>query len=160
MTAATARKFDLQDDLMLIQSDLLGSHNVEPAQLFRFAKGLFGFPECHDFALLPAERAGLYWLQSVEHSTLTFLLVDPFLYFPGYEIDVADGDIRELAVEAEEDLSVLAIVTLPRTTVEKPTANLQGPVAFNLRTRLGKQLALEESELATRCPFDPAAPAA
>jgi flagellar assembly factor FliW len=149
--AATAY---LDDELMTISSDLLGPIEVDPDELFEFRQGLFGFPQCHSFGLVGAERTGLYWLQSVEHSALTFLLVDPFIYFPDYAVDLSPLDLRELDVSVASEVLILAIVTLPPARTQLPTANLQGPVALNARTRTAKQLVREDNAQGTRCSFD------
>jgi flagellar assembly factor FliW len=141
-------------DMPRIQSDLLGPLEIEPADVVHFAEGLFGFPDSRDYVLLPTERPGLYWLQSAEHSALAFLLVDPFPLFDGYAVDIGEADLRQLGGAAEADLIVLAIVTLPRDPAERPTANLQGPLAIDLRLRTAKQLAVGESAFGVRCPFD------
>lgn len=153
MTFGSAGTVHLLDQLMTIPSDLLGSLEVEADELFRFPQGLFGFPDCSSFVLLSAERDGLYWLQSADFSSLTFLLVDPFPLFPGYAVDLTEGDTADLAVESPDDVSILSIVTLPGSMEEMPTANLQGPIALNMRTRTAKQIVLEENEFGTRCAF-------
>lgn len=143
----------LLDSLMTISSDLLGALQVEQDEIFQFPQGLFGFPDCSSFVLLGAEREGLYWLQSAEFSSLTFLLVDPFPLFPGYGVDLSDNDMAELGVQRPDEVSILAIVTLPGTMEEMPTANLQGPLAMNMRTRTARQIVTEENEFGTRCSF-------
>lgn len=145
--------------MMTVESDLLGTLDVDADELIEFPAGMFGFPECRSFVLLPAEREGLFWLQSTEHSTLAFLLMDPFRYFPGYAVELPAGDQRELKVREESDVAILAVVTLPRSQQEKPTANLQGPVAVNLRGRVGKQLALSDSDHGVRRKFELLGPA-
>jgi flagellar assembly factor FliW len=140
---------------MTIQSDILGPLEVGPEDRIDFPQGLIGFPACHRFVLVRAERDGLFWLQSAEHGSLTFLLVDPFLFFPGYEVEVPPPDLAELGAGEEGDVAVLAIVTLPRGPGELPTANLQGPLVLNLRTRRAKQVALgEEGPFGVRSPFE------
>lgn len=139
---------------MRVHSELLGSFEVTPEELIEFPQGLFGFPECRAFVLIPTEREGVYWLQSTEHSALAFLLVDPFLHFDGYAAEVTPADLQELRSGEGVDVAILAIVTLPQSRDERPTANLQGPIAFNLRERVGKQLALSDSEHGIRCPFE------
>ncbi len=138
---------------MIVQSDLLGTLEVTEEEIIDFPAGLFGFPECRSFILLPAARDGVYWLQSVEHGALAFLLADPFQYFEGYSVDLPPADRKDLRVASQSDLVVLAIVTLPRSREEMPTANLQGPLAINLISRRGKQLAIGESEHGIRCPI-------
>lgn len=139
---------------MTVHSELLGPLAVAPEEVVAFPSGLFGFPECRGFVLVQGGRAGTYWLQSAEHGALAFLLVDPFLFFDDYAVDLGPADRAELEVEAASDVMVLTIVTLPRTRREPPTTNLQGPLALNLRTRRGKQVAVSEREWGLRVPVD------
>lgn len=138
--------------VMTISSDLLGSLSVPSSEIFQL-QGVLGFPDCRSFVLLPAEREGLYWLQSAEHPELTFLLVDPFRFFDGYSVDLAPSELGELQVSDSSDVMLLAIVTLPKTRADMPTANLQGPLAMNLRARIGRQLVLAEGDWGVRAPF-------
>ena len=130
-------------DDVVFESKLLGPLAVPEHQIFNFHQGLFGFPEAHRFALLPAERDGLFWLQSQEFEALTFLLIDPFACVEGYAVDLGPKDIGELMPEDASEIAVLAILTLPGKRGETATANLQGPLALNHKKRVGKQLALE-----------------
>lgn len=150
----TVLAFPIQRVPMIVESDLLGEVSVEQDELITFPHGLLGFPACRQFVLLPSERQGLYWLQSAEHSPLAFLLVDPFLAVDGFVVDVSNADLTELEATAESDLAVLAIVTLGRPEAGGSTANLQGPLAFNLRTRRAKQIAIPNSDYGVRFPVD------
>jgi flagellar assembly factor FliW len=136
---------------MIVQSDLLGPIEVSDDQLIHFPQGLLGFPECHEFVLIPAERDGLFWLQSTQYGTLIFVLVDPFAFFEGYTVDLLPADLQELHAHRPADVLILAIVTLPRARAEAPPANLQGPLAINVEDRIAKQLAISESEYGLRC---------
>ena len=44
--------------------------------------------------------------------SLVFLVVDPFVAAPGYEVDLGPFDLAELRAETPADVLVLAIVTL------------------------------------------------
>lgn len=128
---------------VVFESKLLGPLAVPEHQILDFPQGLFGFPEAHKFALLPAERDGFFWLQSREFEALTFLLIDPFAFVEGYAVDLGPKDIGELMPEDASEIAVLVILTLPSQRGETATANLQGPLAVNQKKRVGKQLALE-----------------
>ena len=97
-----------------VSSDLLGTLAVAAEAVFTFEAGLFGFPECRRFALVPAGRPGLYWLQSLEHTALAFLLADPFPHFPDYAVELGAADRAELGVHEAGEVAVLCVVTLPR----------------------------------------------
>jgi flagellar assembly factor FliW len=140
-----------------VRSTLLGDLAVTPEMRFAFPAGVYGFPESREYALVPGAREGTWWLQSTTEAALAFLLVDPFLYFPGYAVDLPPVELAELCAGEGSDVAVLAIVTLPPNRAERPTANLQGPVAFNMKERIGRQVVLAESPWGVRAAFDLAA---
>lgn len=144
----------IETPIITIESDMLGAVDVSPQNMIEMPAGMFGFPECRSFALLPAEKEGLFWLQSAEYAALAFVLIDPFLYFPEYEVNLHASEQNELRIANQADLAILAVVTLPRTPAGKPTANLQGPLAINLRERVGRQVALSSEEYEVRQIFD------
>lgn len=137
-----------------LHSELFGPMSVPEIQVFTFPDGLYGFPDAHRFVLIPAERPGVYWLQSVEFSALTFLLADPFEWAQDYSVELADDEMGSLAPADPSDLAVLGIITLPARPDELPTMNLQGPLAFNVRKRTGRQLVLQDDEYGVRFPVD------
>lgn len=137
----------------VIESDLLGPIHAADHQLVRFPEGVLGFPDVRDFVLVPAERAGTYWLQSAEHGSLVFLVIDPFLHFPDYAVELADPEVRGLEADDRVDIAILAIVTLPAAEGDPATANLQGPLALNLRQGLGRQVVLKDAAPGVRRTF-------
>ena len=137
-----------------VDSHILGNLSVAPEECFDFPEGIFGFPACKRFALLPAERPNFFWLQSVDSGTLAFLLVDPFALVDEFYVDLNEGDLAPVKAGKGSDIGVLAIVTLPRTHEDTPTANLQGLLALNFSRRLGRQVIIQNSKYGTRWPLD------
>jgi flagellar assembly factor FliW len=140
-------------DDITIESDLLGTVTLPATERWEFPAGLYGFEECTSFALLPAGRDGTFWLQSTTHRALAFLLVDPFVFFPGYEVDFSTADLARIGTAEPTDIVVLAIVTLPAKSSEPWTANLQGPVVLNARARQGFQCIIAKDRFGTRAEF-------
>ena len=126
-----------------VRSKLLGTLSVPTTQLYDFPHELYGFSGARTFALLPAGRDGFFWLQSLDFEALTFLLIDPFRFVEGYSVDLGTDELGELASNDPADVLVLSILTLPREEGGDATANLQGPVVFNLPGGLAKQVVLE-----------------
>lgn len=137
-----------------VRSELLGEIRVPPESIYQFPQGLYGFEQATRFALLPAERPGLFWLQSLDFSALAFLMADPFQWVAEYSVDFPDSELVSLAPADASDVAVLAIVTLPRDSADVPTANLQGPVALNVRKRVGRQVVIQDSGFDVRHPLD------
>jgi flagellar assembly factor FliW len=135
-----------------IRSRVFGTITVADDQRVTMPEGLIGFPACHEFALLPAGPRGFSWLQSMEHETLALLLVDPFLYFPAYAIDLPDAMTARLAAAQTSAVSVHAVVTLAGPE-NSATANLQGPLLFNVENRRGYQFVMQNAPFGTREPI-------
>jgi flagellar assembly factor FliW len=99
---------------------------------------LFGFEELREFALLDASQPPFYWLQSIERVEVAFVLIDPHFFRPDYSPDVDTGELEEIGTPQGEDSLVLSIVNIPENS-SLMTANLQGPLILNRRTRQGRQ---------------------
>ncbi|MGD0727161.1 MAG: flagellar assembly protein FliW [Spirochaetia bacterium] len=115
-----------------------GEMEIAEGQRIRFARGLFGFEDLREFVLLDATQQPFYWLQSVERVEVAFVLIDPLFFRPDYTPDVDPGELEEIGVARGEDGLVFAIVTIPENS-SLMTANLQGPLILNRRTREGRQ---------------------
>lgn len=146
--------------MLTIDSDVLGPLRVPQSRLVRFEEGLLGFPETRDFVLVTAAREATYWLQSAEHSSLIFLLVDPFRQFPDYEVDLPASDASAIGASGHEEVAIFTVVTLPSTDEGPATANLQGPLAINLAAGLGRQVVLRHHGLGVRREFQLSEPPA
>lgn len=121
---------------------------------FRFPEGLFGFEGARRFVLAPANRDGLYWLQSLDQGSLAFLLCDPFAFVDGFEVELGARELHGGFGASRDQLAVLGIVTLPRERGLPVTVNLQGPVLFDFATGRARQVALADSRWGVNHPVD------
>jgi flagellar assembly factor FliW len=126
-----------------------GVIEVDERQRIEFPLGLFGFESYRDFALLDADRQPFYWLQSLEVQDLAFILVNPFLFRPDYELDIGDGELKEIGISSPDKALVFSIVTVPPDGGPM-TANLQGPLVINRELRIGKQAVLADARWKTK----------
>ena len=123
---------------MKVLTKAYGEMEIAEAQRILFPRGLFGFEDLRDFALLDAVQQPFYWLQSLERVEVAFVLIDPLFFRPDYTPDVDAGELEDIGAARAEDRLVFAIVTIPENS-SLMTANLQGPVILNRRTREGRQ---------------------
>ena len=114
-----------------------------------FPNGLFGFESFTKFSLIEAEYKPFYWLQSEQDKTLSFLVVDPFIFFDDYELDIDDNSLKSIEVKTPADVVVLTIITIPGSN-GKITANLQGPLIINKTNNLGMQFVLSDLKWTTK----------
>lgn len=138
---------------LTVHSDVLGTVTVPETRLLTFPDGLLGFPDTREYVLVPAAPHGSYWLQSAEHSSLIFFLVDPFVHYEEYEVELSGAQVESIGARSQSDVAVLTIVTLPVSEDAPATANLQGPLALNLSDGIGRQVILRDRNLGVRRPL-------
>jgi flagellar assembly factor FliW len=137
-----------------VDSLVLGQLHVPSSAVFHFSGGLHGFETLFEFALVPAAREGLFWLQSLANREVAFLLIDPFLSSPGFEVDLGLTELAALQLESPSDALVLAIVTLPAGSAELPTANFRGPIVLNPTKQIAGQVVSAVAGHEVRTPVD------
>jgi flagellar assembly factor FliW len=137
------------DATLFVASRLFGPLHLPQDQVITMPEGMLGFAGERRFVLLPASPEGVFWFQSVDDGALIFLLVDPFRFFPGYEVDAPD-----VPESRTPDVAALTIVTLPRTPREECTVNLQGPLVIDFVSRTARQVIQEDTRYHTRHPID------
>jgi flagellar assembly factor FliW len=150
--SAPALRLDTHAPGMPVASDLLGPLDARTDLVLEMPRGLFGFPECRRWVLADAGRDGLYWMQSVDHASLAFLLADPFAFVPEYTVDLGPAALAELRAQSPTDVAVFAIVTLPGPLDPELTVNLQGPIVLNMSSRRGVQIVVPDGPFGVRQP--------
>lgn len=134
---------------MLIETKTLGKVEIEEKNVLTFPEGLFGFEDFHKYALINAEYEPFFYLQSLDTKDLAFLLVDPFLIAPEYELDIDDSILEEIGIKTVSDVMLYAIVTIP-VNGSPVTANLQGPVIINRKNNKALQAVLTNTHWTTK----------
>jgi flagellar assembly factor FliW len=135
-----------------IRTKTRGTVAVTEKQCFIFERGLLGFAEYTDFALIDAETAPFFWLQSVQEPTLAFLVVDPFLVRGDYEADIDDEALAVIGLSHPSEVLLLTTVTLPEDG-SCATVNLQGPLIFNKGNNRAFQAILSDPRWPTKYPL-------
>ena len=136
---------------MEVKTTRFGFIEVNEQRLLLFPKGILGFPENKRFVLVQTNDEGnFFWLQSVERAELAFVVCDPLLFVPDYQVPVKSEEFTDIGLDKRDDAQVLIIVNKVDNTL---TGNLQGPLVLNARNRQGLQLVLSEKKHSTRHPL-------
>lgn len=135
---------------MKILSGRLGQIEIDPAAILTFGDGVIGFPDYKRYVELGfLENSPLKLLQAVDTPDLGFIIIDPVLFAPDYRVEITGEDLESLGASDPSELVTRAIVTIPRDPYEM-TANLQGPLLINPRTRLARQLVNHNQDYTTK----------
>jgi flagellar assembly factor FliW len=136
---------------MEIQTSRFGVVSIAAEQLLTFPRGLIGFAQAVEFALLPAPaNPGFYWLQSIIEPELAFLVTDPQPFFKDYDVPIREETQADLQLADTKDGRLLVICN---RVGEWLTGNLLGPLVINTSSRKGEQVVLTEKKWTCRQPL-------
>jgi len=124
-----------------------------------FPEGLVGCPDWREFVLVPGPTSSpAMRLQCLADESVCFVVVDPRLVEPSYQLVASPEDRRDLEPgdAAPLILCTLSVHGQPPTV----TANLLAPLVVNPRTGLARQIVMAESGYSTRHPIGLARPMA
>ncbi len=139
---------------MEIATSRFGPMDIEEQSLLHFPAGLLGFPEVKRYVIFDHDQDTPFkWLQAVDDPHLAFLIIDPFVVLPTYEVEIPDADLDELRITDPTQVSIFVLITIPEGDTSRMTVNLKGPVVVNGENRWGKQLVLSQTSYPTRYPL-------
>lgn len=125
--------------MVKIKSKALGEVEVSEKQRILFPEGILGFEFIKNYFLLDMGDSPFYSLQAEEEPDIAFILIQPEFFIDSYTLMVPKSDLDALEIVDKDDLLDFAIVTIPEDPAEM-TANLQGPVIINRKTRKARQV--------------------
>jgi flagellar assembly factor FliW len=123
---------------MRVATKPYGPVDVDERQQIIFPFGILGFEQLKKYVLFDALQQPFYWLQSMDVVDVAFVLINPKLFHPDYTLEVDEEELAEIEIKSPDDILDFAIVTIPEKA-SKMTANLQGPIIINRKTRIGRQ---------------------
>ena len=123
---------------------------IVPKEPIRFREGLYGFETVKDYVLLQEDGSGAIWtLQAAEGTIPSFIVLDPFMVAVDYRPVLSHKDYEALGSPAESDLCFLVVAVIAEAP-ENTFVNLKSPLVINVKTRVGKQVIMEESDYPVR----------
>ncbi|MDW7674556.1 MAG: flagellar assembly protein FliW [Bacillota bacterium] len=135
---------------MKLHTTNFGELEVNSDDIIIFPQGIPAFENLRKFIIIDhQEDSPFHYLQSVEEAQLTFVILEPGTFFPDYQVKLNKNDLTDIGIEDEKDAVVLLMVTIPAEP-KNMTANLQAPLVFNGKRKLGKQVILSDSHYTTR----------
>lgn len=150
MTLKAAGGMQKELELNKVTTTRFGDVEIREEEVIELPMGLIGFPELKRYVLLDHDKESPFkWLQSLDDGAIAFVLINPLLFKPDYEVEVTDAEVADLSLDNEDDAVISVIVTMP-SNPQNMTANLKAPLVFNLKNRKGKQIILSANTYTTR----------
>jgi flagellar assembly factor FliW len=132
-----------------IKTKYHGDINITEQDIIEFTHGIPGFLDEKQFVLLPLEDTPFIILQSIQTPALGFVMIEPFSYFPTYDVELDEQTVEQLQLSSEKDVALYVILTVAEP-FDDTTANLQAPVVINVNKRIGKQVILTNTPYKTK----------
>lgn len=137
---------------MNIMTARFGEIDIDPAKILTFNNGVIGFPDFKRYTVLPfMEGTEFELLQAIDHPSLGFVVVNPFLFKQDYEFNIDDHVQEALQLKSNDESEVKVIVTIPEDPANM-TANLQAPIIIHDARLIGMQIILQDSGYITKYP--------
>ncbi len=125
-----------------VRSSRFGELAVPADRVLHFPQGLIGFPRAHRFVILDHRPGSPFkWMLCLDLPDVAFAVVEPACMVPDYCAPL-DFAARSLGTDPA-DVALFVIVTIPSDPMAM-TVNLMAPVVVDVRTRLSRQLVLED----------------
>lgn len=138
---------------MQIQTKFHGELNIQLNQTWNFPKGIPGFEQENEFALLPIEGNHTFQvLQSTTTPEIAFIVANPYTLVEDYTFNIDEPTIDLLKIKNEQDVFVLGVLSL-KEPFESSTINLQAPLIFQSNTKRVKQMILNDNTFTMRHPI-------
>jgi len=136
-----------------INTTRFGELEVEKSDMITFKEGLLGFENLKNFFVVdPGDQTLILWLQSSDQSSLAFPIIEPKIFKPEYSVKLVPSEMQSLNLENINDAVVYSILTIPQVVTEM-NANLKAPIIINNKSKLGRQIVLQDSKLEVKFPM-------
>ena len=140
---------------MRINTKVFGEVEIDDGKIICFEKGIIGFPELTQFALMhDAEKAdggGVRWLQSLQEPAFAMPVMDPLVVRTDYNPVVEDEILATIGELNPEDLMIFTTIKVP-ADITKMTVNFKAPIVIHANTRKGCQVIAENDDHLVRQP--------
>lgn len=135
---------------MKVNTTRFGELEVDKKDVITFNDGLLGFEQLKKFFIVdPGDQTLILWFQSIDDAATAFPIIEPKIFKPEYTVKLLPAELASLALESLGDASVYSILTIPQTVTDM-NANMKAPIVINNKTKIARQIVLQDSKLEVR----------
>lgn len=135
---------------MKIKTTRFGELEVDKKDIIEFTEGLLGFENLKKFFIVdPGDQTLILWLQSIDDAGTAFPIIEPKIFQPNYMVKLLPVELNSLSLENLQNASVYTVLTIPQNVTEM-SANLKAPIIINNKTKVARQIVLQDSKLEVR----------
>ena len=130
---------------MKIETRAFGQIEMDDDRVMKFVGPMLGFEGADRYALVDVDPGSPFKImQLVSDSDISFLVTDPAVFFPDYQVQLSANQAAEIELTDPDKVAVMVVVNIEAGGA-RLTANLYAPVIVNTENLLGKQIILNGS---------------
>lgn len=135
---------------MKVKTTRFNELEVDKKDIIEFTEGLLGFENLKKFFIVdPGDQTLILWLQSIDDAATAFPIIEPKIFQPNYMVKLLPVELNSLSLDNLQNASVYTILTIPQNVTEM-SANLKAPIIINNKTKMARQIVLQDSKLEVR----------
>lgn len=132
---------------MNIKTSWFDEIKVDKNKTIHFPEGLVGFTDYRNFVIIHIEKYWPFlWLQSVDNGSLSFVMTDPFIFFPDYSPELSDDDVQFLGIDDPNAVVIYSLISFKKDIQQSTRFNLFAPLCINHKMNRAKQVILNNSK--------------
>jgi flagellar assembly factor FliW len=136
---------------MKITTTKFGEIHYTPQEVVNFQNGLLGFETLSKFIFIDKESEHPFiWIQSIEDPGVAFVAINPYLFYPDYQIKIHREDHEALEINSLEAVFILTLVVVPASNPKDLSTNLLAPIVVNRKSAQARQIILTNSGYGTK----------
>ncbi len=139
-----------QQACLKLESAALGIVSYGEQHVVNCVTPIIGFEQLSDFIVVNKGNPLLFWLQSTEETSVSFLLLDVFKAGIDIPIEIGAQDAADLEATSSDDIHVYAVLSVHDGEM---TANLRAPILINDKSCKASQILLSDESLSMRHPL-------
>jgi flagellar assembly factor FliW len=124
---------------MQVESTRFGTLEIGDDTVITFPDGLIGLPGSLYTLVAHTDKTPFYWLHSCEYGDLAVPVTVPWLFFPGYEVEISEEEAQRIQISETSQAEILCVVRAA-SDIKQFTINLAGPVIVNREALVGRQI--------------------
>lgn len=132
-----------------IESEFYGTFEVDESHIYHFPKGIIGFEDKHEYALIQVDNGPFHVLHSLGEQ-LSFIVIPGHYSAEGYGFRINQSMINLLEIQRPEDVMTLVIVNV---IDDQLYANLKAPLLLNKTNNKGAQYIIDDAAYPLRHPL-------
>lgn len=130
---------------MKIETSRFGEIEVDEESCFEMVQPILGYENERKFVLIQHRENDIFkWFQSITTPELAFAVTFASSFGIEYSYELPDDVQEYLNINEADDILTLNTVIIPHENPKASTINLMAPLVFNINTRKGAQIVLQD----------------